>query len=200
MSTETSVTTESPEAIVADLTRASLGSVVVLGIATIIAGLLAVVAPFVAGASVTVLVAILMVAAGIARTIFAFKAESWGKGILAFFLGVITVFVGLFLFARPMMAMATLTLLLIAYFFADGIFEVIAAFKMRPLKGWGWMVFSGIASVVLGFMLAYEWPASSLWAIGVLVGIRLIFSGWSIIAIGRAGDAVVGEAARAQTT
>ncbi len=99
MSTETSVTTESPESMVTDLARASTGSVVVLGIATIIAGLLAIVAPFVAGASVTVLVAILMVAAGIARTIFAFRAESWGKGILAFFLGVITVFVGLFLLA-----------------------------------------------------------------------------------------------------
>ena len=196
MSTETSVITESPEAMVTDLARASTGSVVVLGIATIIAGLLAIVAPFVAGASVTVLVAILMVAAGIARTIFAFKAESWGKGILAFFLGVITVFAGLFLLARPMAGMATLTLVVIAYLFADGILEVIAAFKMRPLKGWGWMVFSGIASVVLGFMLAYEWPATGLWAIGVLVGIRLIFAGWSIVAIGSAGRAVVEEATR----
>ncbi len=192
------MSTETPEAAVRELAKQSAGTVVVLGIATIIAGVLAVAVPFVAGTSVTLLVAVLLVAAGIARTIFAFKAESWGKGILAFFLGVLTIFIGLLMFARPLMGMATLTLLVIGYLFADGIFEVIAAFKMKPLKGWGWMVFSGIASVALGFMLAYEWPATGAWAIGVLVGIRLIFSGWSIVTLGGAARSAADEVPTAQ--
>ena len=149
---------ESLEALAIQSMKESAGGVVTLGIATIIAGCLAIAAPLVAGTSVTMLVAILLVAAGIARTIFAFKAESWGKGILAFFLGVITILCGLVIFARPLMGMATLTLVLIAYFFADGIFECIAAFKMKPIQGWFWMLFSGIMSILLG-LIASTYPA-----------------------------------------
>ena len=158
-----------------------------MGIVTIIAGVLAIMVPFVAGTSVTMIVAVLLVAAGIARTIFAFQAESWGKGILTFFLGVLTALCGLFMLARPLMGLATLTLVLTAYFFADGIFECIAAFKMKPLQGWGWMLLSGIAALVLGFLIAREWPLSGAWAIGVLVGARLLFTGWSMVALGSAG-------------
>ena len=93
--TEAMERTESVESMITQAMKASAGTVVVVGIATLIAGLLAIAAPFVAGTAVNSVIAILMVAAGIARTIFAFSAESWGKGILAFFLGIITTFCGL---------------------------------------------------------------------------------------------------------
>ena len=77
--TEATESTESVESMITQAMKASAGTVVVLGIATLIAGLLAIAAPFVAGTAANSLIAILLVAAGIARTIFAFKAESWGK-------------------------------------------------------------------------------------------------------------------------
>jgi uncharacterized membrane protein HdeD (DUF308 family) len=188
--------TQQPESFINQLAEENFRMVIILGIATVVAGFLATIAPLLTGQWVAIMVAILLIAAGIARTIFAFKAESWGKGILAFLLGILTVFAGLILLANPMMALATLTLMLTAFFFADGIIEVITAFRLKPLQGWGWMALSGVMSIVLGFMLARQWPLSSLWAIGILLGVRLLFTGWSIIAIGMAGNIIMEKAAQ----
>ena len=69
---------------------------IVLGVVTVILGVLAMLAPMLAGAMVTLMVGLLLIAAGIARTIFAFKCKSWGKGILVFLLGLLTLLAGLF--------------------------------------------------------------------------------------------------------
>ena len=128
------------------------------------------------------------------RTIFAFKCQSWGKGILVFALGLLTLLVGLYMVVRPGLALATLTLVLAIYFFVDGIVEIIEAFDLKPLKGWGWMLFGGIVSVVLGIMIWRGWPDRSLLFVGILVGIKLIFAGWAMVGIGAAGRSVASTA------
>lgn len=168
----------------------------IFGIATLILGILCLVAPGISGVSVTILVAILLIAAGIARLFFAFQAKSLGKGALTFLFGGVSVLCGVIMIAKPVLGLASLTMVLAAYFVADGIVELIAAFKVKPVKGWGWMLFGGILSLVLAGMIVYEWPVSGLWAIGVLVGVRLIFAGWSMIALGTVGEAIVDEAER----
>jgi uncharacterized membrane protein HdeD (DUF308 family) len=140
------------------------------------------------------MVGFLLILAGITRTIFAFKAQSWGKGILAFVLGLLTLLVGLAMVFRPVLGLTSLTLVLAAYFFIDGIFEIFEAFDLKPLKGWGWMLFGGIVSVLLGFMIWAQWPVSGAWAIGILVGIKLIFAGWAMVGIGAAGRSIAGTA------
>lgn len=167
--------------------KSSSGMVVVLGIATMVFGLLTMLVPFFVSASVAILVAILLIATGIARTVFAFTAESWGSGIFGFLFGALTLVGGLFLLARPLVGLEALTMGLIIFLFADGIFESIAAIKLRPVANWGWMLLSGLSAIVLGFLIAQEWPDSSLWAIGLLLGVRFLFSGSSILAIGIAG-------------
>jgi len=167
-------------------------ALVVLGIVTVILGVLAMMAPLMTGVTVALLLGILLIAAGITRTIFAFKAKSWGKGILAFVLGLLTLLVGLYMIARPGVALATLTLVLAAYFFVDGIFEIFEAFDLKPLKGWGWMLFGGIVSIILGIMIWRGWPGSSVLVIGILVGIKLIFAGWAMVGIGAAGRSIAG--------
>ena len=169
----------------------------VLGILTIILGFFAMMAPMMAGVAVTLMVGVLLIAAGIARTIFAFKCKSWGKGILVFLLGLLTLLVGLYMVARPGVALVTLTLFLAAYFFVDGILEIIEAFDLKPIKGWGWMLFGGIVSILLGFMIWRQWPISGAWAVGILVGIKLVFAGWSMVGIGAAGRSVAGAAEEA---
>jgi uncharacterized membrane protein HdeD (DUF308 family) len=99
------------------------------------------------------------------------------------------------LVARPGMGLATLTLLLGCYLLVDGIAHALLAFHVRPAKGWGWMLVSALVGVVLGFLLLKEWPLSGLWAIGTLVGINLLFAGFSIISVGSAARSMAKQLA-----
>jgi uncharacterized membrane protein HdeD (DUF308 family) len=185
---------EAVAAPVAKAVKKDSTTLIVLGVLTVILGVLALISPMMAGMTVTVMVGFLMIIGGIARTIFAFKAQSWGKGILAFVLGALTLLVGLVMVFRPVLGLTSLTLVLAAYFFIDGIFEIFEAFDLKPLKGWGWMLFGGIVSVLLGFMIWRQWPVSGAWAIGILLGIKLIFAGAAMTAIGGAGRSLAGKA------
>jgi uncharacterized membrane protein HdeD (DUF308 family) len=100
---------------------------------------------------------------------------------------------GLVMLARPLLGLASITLVLISYFLVDGVMEIVASFQLKPQKGWGWMLVGGIATLALAFMIGSDWPLSGAWAIGVLVGVRLLFAGWSMIALGSIGDAIADE-------
>jgi len=162
----------------------------VFGIALVILGFLSILAPMVAGGMVSVLVGVFMIAAGIARLMWAFQAGSFGKGALTFLLGGLLIVTGLALIFRPMIGMASMALMLAIFFLVDGIFELIAAFKVKPEKGWGWMLFGGIVSIVLAGLIFYEWPFSGVWAVGILVGVKLLFAGFAIVALGSMGRGV----------
>lgn len=165
----------------------------VFGIATIIFGLIAMLWPMVSGLTVNLVVAVLLIAAGIARTIFCFKTGSFGKGLLMFLFGGVSILCGLVMLARPLLGLTSITMLLVFYFVVDGVLEIVAAFKVRGEKGWFWLVVGGIVSIALAYMIGREWPVSGAWAVGMLVGIRLIFAGWSMIALGAVGEAVTDE-------
>ena len=162
------------------------GMVITVGVVLLIVGILALAAPFSAGLSVAIVVGALLVVGGIAQLVFAFQAGSFGKGLLAFLLGALTVAAGAIVIARPGVGLATLTLFLAAYFIIEGIFEAIWAFQIKPVSGWGWSLFSGIVSLLLGIMIWAQFPLSGAWAVGVLVGIKLIFSGWTLLMLGGA--------------
>jgi uncharacterized membrane protein HdeD (DUF308 family) len=161
------------------------------GFAVMLLGILAMMAPFISGVAVTSLVAVFITAAGLAMTVYAFKAGSFGKGLLQFLFGGITVLCGIAMFVTPILSMFGLTGLLMAYFVVDGLFAIISGVRGRPQPGWGWVIVSGIASIVLAVLLWRQWPASGAYAVGLLVGIRLIFTGWSIAMLGMLGDATV---------
>jgi uncharacterized membrane protein HdeD (DUF308 family) len=162
------------------------GWIVALGVVTVIAGFLAMGSPLASGVVVVVFIGVAMAIAGIARTVGAFSAGSFGQGALAFIGGILTFGAGLILAARPGIGLTTLTLLLGGYLLVDGISSAILAFHVRPEKGWGSMLFSAVMGVILGFLLLREWPLSGLWAIGTLVGVNLLFSGFSMISVGSA--------------
>jgi len=168
-----------------------------LGIGIVIAGVLAIISPLIAGLSVTIAVGVLLIVSGVSRLFLAFKMGSFGRGLLMFVLGVVTLLAGGYLVARPGMGLATLTLVLAAYLFVDGVFQIIYAFRLRPIKGWGWTLFSGIASLVLGVMIWRQFPVSGMWAVGTLAGIHMIFAGSSIAALSRAARSEAKEASAA---
>lgn len=159
------------------------------GWVTLIVGILAVVSPMISGLTVAVMVAILLVIAGISRLIGGFK----GDGIWAILFGLLYIVAGLVMLGRPLLGLASLTMILIVYFLVNGIAEIIAAFQARPASGWGFVLFSGIVSVILAVMIWNQWPLSGAWAVGVLVGIQLIFAGMTMITVG----SVMKEAAQA---
>ncbi len=119
----------------------------------------------------------LVVLAGIVRIIWAFQAGSLGKGLLLFAIGGLTLLCGIALVANPLLGSAVLTIMLALYFILDGISEVVGGIKLRPGPGWGWMLFAGIVSILLGMMIWRQFPLSGAWAIGILLGIKLFFVG-----------------------
>lgn len=173
-------------------THAGVG--IAVGIFIAIAGVLALIAPLAAGLSVAIAVGVLLLVSGISRMFLAFKMGSFGPGLLMFVIGILSAFAGGYMVARPGMALATITIVLAAYFIVEGIFEIIWAFRLRPIKGWGWTLFSGVVALALGVMIWRQFPVSGVWAVGTLAGIHLIFGGSSIASVCGAARSAAKEA------
>ena len=170
----------------ADAARAGGKNMTVFGVIAIILGVLAMMMPGLIGVSVVYLLGVIVLIAGIMRMIWAFQAGGLGKGLLMFAIGLLTLLVGLALLAHPLFASGILTIMLALYFILDGISEIAAGFQRRPSDGWAWMLFGGIVSILLGMMIWRQFPLSGLWAIGILLGIKLFFVGLIMVMTGSA--------------
>ena len=159
---------------------------VVTGIGMLICGFLAIGSPFGVGLSVTIFVGAMLAVGGIAQCFLALRAGAFGRGLMVFLAGALTAVVGFYLMNQPLAGLASITLFLSAYFIVTGIFELVGALQIRPAAGWGWMLFNAIVTLLLGLMIWRQFPLSGAWAVGVLFGAKLIFSGTSLIIIGRA--------------
>jgi len=177
-----------------EVVRKNAGWLVALGIAQVIFGMLAIAAPLVTGVAVSWMVGALLLIAGLSLVIQAFKAGTWGLGILGLLLGVLTVLGGLALLARPLYGVAVMTLVLAAYFLVSGINMTACGFRLKGCQGSRWTVFAGIVTILLALLIWADWPLSGRWAIGTLVGIHILLSGWSMIAIGSAARVAPAEA------
>jgi len=147
------------------------------GVLLIVLGAAAVASPFLAAVAVNVAVAWLIVLAGVVHILLAFRAHGAGSMIWKLLVGVAYVCFGGYLIARPLLGVASLTLLLAALFLIEGILDIVLFVKMRPIQGSTWVLVDGIVSLLLGLMIYMQWPSSAAWAIGTLVGVSLIFSG-----------------------
>jgi len=179
---------------VADSIRVDARLGAMSGFLLVVLGVLAVATPLLSGIAVSSLLGALMIAAGMTTVFFCFKAGSFGSGFGEFLLGGITMFAGGVILGMPGESLVALTAVLIAYFIIDGIYTSYVAFKRRSSedtkKGWGWVLASGLSSIALGGLIAYQWPESTNYALGLVVGIRLIFTGWTVAMLGMAGDQI----------
>jgi len=165
-----------------------------VGVLIVIAGFLSLMSPLAGGLSITVVIGTMILLAGIMQLVLVFRAGSFGEGLFLALLGLLGIVTGGYTLMHPAAALAALTLMLSAWFVASGIIESIAAFGARDNKGWGWILFSGIVSVLLGLMLWSQFPLSGAWAVGTLVGVRLLFSGFSLISVaGSVSSAIKGS-------
>jgi len=168
----------------ADIAQKRGTNMTVIGMVTMILGILAMLTPMLTGFSILVLVGILVVLAGLVRMYWAFQAGSLGRGLLMFAIGGLTLLCVIVLLANPLFASAVLTMVLAFYLFLDGAAEIVAALNRRPETGWGWLLFGGIVSILLGIMIWRQYPLSGMWAIGVLLGVKLLFIGLGILTLG----------------
>ena len=159
---------------------------IVWGVLLMIAGVLAIMQPVVAALAFNLLFAWLLVFSGIVEVVYAIHDRGKEGFRLKILLGVFTLLLGIFLLVRPVAGVAGLALMIGAFVLAHGVSAVMLAFHVKPRKGWGWVMFDGILSIVIAFLIASGWPDSSFAFIGILVGITMLWGGVWRIVLGRA--------------
>lgn len=148
------------------------------GIAMVIIGILAALAPLASGLVFDVLFGALLVVAGIVELFDAFQSARWQRGVLVALGAIVTLTVGVLYVMRPMVGLVALTVVFIAYLVFAGAFRIVLAFELPSgVPGRFWTFVSGVVALVLAFMAIRQMPATSLWLIGTFIGASLFTGG-----------------------
>jgi len=150
-----------------------------LAVLMIVLGLVAIVKPFAAGIGISLFLAWLIVLGGFAYLVYAFSAGHAGSFLWRTLIGAVYIVGGIYLVVHPAIALASFTIMLAAILIAEGVFQLVTFFDVRALPGSGWILFDGITTLILGALIAYPWPGSSLWAVGTLFGVNMLMSGFT---------------------
>jgi uncharacterized membrane protein HdeD (DUF308 family) len=162
------------------------GWFIAMAVAFIILGIMAIVEPGVAGLAVTILVGWLLIFGGVAHLIAAFSGGGAGRVIWQVIIGIIYVIGGVYFLTHPLLGLGTLTLLLAGIILAEAVMEFIAYFRTRNQGGSGWLLVNTFITLLLGGLIWVHWPSSSVWAIGTLLGVNLLMTGFSRLMLGMA--------------
>jgi uncharacterized membrane protein HdeD (DUF308 family) len=174
--------------------RKITGWYLVAAVLLIIAGIFAIIEPGVASLAVTLLVGWLLIFGAVMHFIAAFKGGSAKQIIFQILIGVLYLIGGFYFLSHPILAVGTLTLVLAAIILAEGVLEVISYFRLKGEGASGWVLFNGIVTILLGGLIWFHWPSSSVWAIGILVGINLLMTGMTRLMFGMAARKLVSHA------
>lgn len=150
---------------------------VILSVALIIMGILAMVLPEIPSIAVVLLVGWLLLFDGFIQLAHAFQSKGIGPIAWKLLVSVCYIASGIFLVARPLIGAASLTLMLALFFFAVGVMDITFYFSTRAAGGSGWMLLNGLVTLFLGFIIWRRWPQGSLWYIGTLVGVGMFMTG-----------------------
>jgi uncharacterized membrane protein HdeD (DUF308 family) len=161
----------------ADIARHASTWSIAWGVLLIIFGMLAIGSPFLAAVAVSVVVGWLIILAGAVHVVLAFHAHGAGSLIWKLLVGIAYLLFGAYLLVHPLLGVASLTLVLASLFLIEGILDIVLFFKMRSTQGSTWVLIDGIITLLLGLLIYLQWPSSSIWAVGTLVGVSMIISG-----------------------
>jgi uncharacterized membrane protein HdeD (DUF308 family) len=163
--------------------RAKWGWILALGIVYVIAGFVALGSVVMATVASVLIVGVMMIVAGVAEIINAFQCKGWGRFLVWVLLGALYIIAGFVTFENPLFAAAILTLLLGASLVASGIVRIFIAFSMKREQPWIWLLLSSIITLLLGLLILAHWPISSVYILGILLGIDLVMAGAGWIGI-----------------
>jgi uncharacterized membrane protein HdeD (DUF308 family) len=166
--------------------HAKWGWIVAFGVIAMLAGLIALGSDIMATESAVYIIGFMMIMVGATEIAAAFNATDWGHRLYWLLLGALYVFAGFVCLQNPFIAATFLTLMLGIALIVAGLLRIFLATRMKHGTPWGWVVFSGILSFLLGAMIVAHWPASSFFVLGMLLGIDLIFIGAGWITMGLA--------------
>jgi uncharacterized membrane protein HdeD (DUF308 family) len=157
--------------------RSKWGWILALGIVYVIAGFVALGSVVMATVASVLVVGVMMIVAGVAEIINAFQLKGWGKFLIWLLLGALYIVAGFVAFENPLLAAAILTLFLGASLVASGIMRIILAFSMKHEQPWIWLLLSSIITLLLGLLILARWPVSSVYVLGIFLGIDLVMAG-----------------------
>ena len=159
------------------------------GIVLVFLGMFAIFVPLIASLAATVFFGSILLIAGITGLITTFAARHAPGFSWSLISAVLAIVTGALLLASPVTGAISLTVVLIAFLFIEGAASIMFAVQHRKREsgGWGWMLASGALDIVLAALLYAGLPGTALWALGVLIGINMLFGGWSLIAMALSG-------------
>lgn len=190
---------DSQDATLTDMRRAignALGAhwrlFMVQGAVMVVLGILAILAPVAASIAVDIFAGWLFLISGVVGLIAIFSTHHVHAFLWSLITAALSVVVGLLLIVRPVEGAVSLTILLTAFFIVEGVFQTAIAIASRHVAGghWGWMLLSGIVDLALAGIIVAGWPGTGIWALGLLVGVNLLTSGWAIVMAAFAGRAM----------
>jgi uncharacterized membrane protein HdeD (DUF308 family) len=159
----------------------------IVGVLAIVVGCIAILVPAVASVGTAIFIGWILLVAGAFLVAAAFSAHSVGSLLLRLLWAAITVVVGIWLIVEPHNGTLTLTFVLGVYFLFMGITRITVAFLGRGQPNAGWVGLSGVCGLLIGILVLVKFPSSADWAIGLLVGIDLIFAGWTLTSVAQVG-------------
>ncbi|WP_136717280.1 HdeD family acid-resistance protein [Halorientalis salina] len=160
--------------------------VMAVGVLVALLGVVAILSPFVTGVALTLVFGALLVAAAVFQTASAVAARGWSGFAFGVGLAALYAVAGVVLLVNPTVGLVTLTFLLGLYFLAEGIIQLLMGLRVRENDNWGWMLFSGIVSLLLSSLVLLEFPSSAEWAVGLLFGVNLLTTGVAMASLAMA--------------
>ena len=164
---------------------------IAIAVLFILLGVFAIAEPWTAGLGVTLLVGWLLLIGAVAHFFSAFKGGGAKHVILQVLVGLLYLIGGGYFLTHTIMGVSTLTLLLAIVILAEGVLEVVAYFRVKGVGGSAWLLVNGVVTILLGGLIWFHWPSSSVWAIGTLVGVNLLMTGISRLMLGMAARKMV---------
>jgi len=170
---------------VRDAVRLHWGLFLAQGVAMTVLGVFAIVWPQVSTVAVDVYIGALFFVSGAVGLVVMFFAPSVSAFLWSLLTAALSLLVGILLLWHPVEGAVSLTLVLIAFFIVEGVFQIAGSIAYREVfpESWGWLLVSGIADLVLAVLIVAGWPGTAGWALGLIVGVNLITSGVAVIMV-----------------
>ena len=151
-----------------------------LGILLLVCGALALSFPFIASVAAISVLSIVLMVAGVATIVGSFWTGKWGGFLVHMLVGMLYLAAGLVVSERPILSILMVTVYVAVSFMVMGLFRILAALTVR-FPQWGWTLLNGAVTFLVGLSIYRQLPVSAVWVIGLLIGLELIFSGWTWI-------------------
>jgi uncharacterized membrane protein HdeD (DUF308 family) len=154
------------------------------GIILCVLGVISLITPAVAGTAVVLVIGSLLLFGGFLYLFQSSQVGDTSGKMMHIILGILMILGGFGIVSHPLFGLSFLTLMMAMFFLFEGTWKIVMSFSMRPAAGWGQVLFSGIISLLLGGLIWGEWPLSGLWAVGTLLGVDLLLTGFFLINVG----------------